>query len=877
MNKSYARVKIILLLILCTLISVAQDKEGFSGYKTVVPGPEYEAGGLHRFIFGDHWRDVWIKPITVPVLDLATFAGGLEPYEVGGGMQTRSLKFYGEDGQRWKFRSINKDPSKLLPEALQNTFAEDVLQDQISSANPFAAVIAAELLEAVDILQAKPIITVLPDDPRLGKFRGEFAGMLGTIEVHPDEVDDDNDVVFFDTEKIKGTFKLFETIEAKRNDKVKPDEFLKARLMDVLIGDWDRHADQWRWAKLEINDWDYWIPIPRDRDQAFAKFDGLGPAIAAYLIPQLTGFEHDYPQIEDLTWNGRHIDRRFLTELAYSKWDSVSNFIQRRITDDVILKAVKMLPEEQFDVAGEELIYKLKSRRDKLDEIIPEYYELVNNVADVYGTYKDDYVLVDRIDDEHTQVTIYNLVQDDLTPKGRPYFKKKFENRMTSEIRIHMLDDDDYVLVKGEVDEGPLVRVIGGSGKDTFADNSIVRGNFLTITPIPDAENATRFYDHGDGSTFIESAGTVIDREEVEEETDLILKYEPEQIDRGVNWILLPDAGYNTTDGIMAGANLSLYSYNFRKEPYEYLQRLSFLYAGLPNSYRLDYFGEFIDVFNNVDFILDMTKSELNFTNYFGFGNENEFDENLYDDKFYRLGQELIFINPQLRYNFSNEVNFSLGLFYEFNESNLDNPQLIDGFRYGKYGFGELQNIGLSTHLKIDSRDNKLFPLEGSYMRVGGRLYYELLDSKEDYFRGEYDLRHYFTFDFPSRSTLALRSSGGKLWGKYPFYHALFIGGEENLRAYTRGRFSGDAAAAFQAELRTLLARPRIIVKGDLGLHVFTETGRVFTNNQSSRKWHPSIGGGLWVSYLERELVLAFSYAYSSDEQNIYFDLSMGF
>src|SRR5690606_38446119 len=120
-------------------------------FVTVIPGPEYEAGKLHRLIFGDHWRDLWTEPVKVPVLDLDNFAGGLKPYEIGGGLQTLSLKFYGADGQRWKFRSINKDPSKLLPEEFHKTFVESVLHDQTSSANPFAAIVASELLNAVGI------------------------------------------------------------------------------------------------------------------------------------------------------------------------------------------------------------------------------------------------------------------------------------------------------------------------------------------------------------------------------------------------------------------------------------------------------------------------------------------------------------------------------------------------------------------------------------------------------------------------------------------------------------------------------------------------------------------------------------------------------
>src|SRR5579862_865799 len=58
---------------------------------TVVAGPMYKAGSLHRSLFGGVYRDVWTTPIRVPVLDLRTTAGGLRPTKEGGGQQTKSL------------------------------------------------------------------------------------------------------------------------------------------------------------------------------------------------------------------------------------------------------------------------------------------------------------------------------------------------------------------------------------------------------------------------------------------------------------------------------------------------------------------------------------------------------------------------------------------------------------------------------------------------------------------------------------------------------------------------------------------------------------------------------------------------------------------
>ncbi len=71
------------------------------------------------------------------------------------------------------------------------------------------------------------------------------------IEIHPD-VDPDAGIKFQDAENIKSTFKLFHRLEEKRSERVDSKSFLKARLVDIFLGDWDRHTDQWKWAKYTI-------------------------------------------------------------------------------------------------------------------------------------------------------------------------------------------------------------------------------------------------------------------------------------------------------------------------------------------------------------------------------------------------------------------------------------------------------------------------------------------------------------------------------------------------------------------------------------------------------------------------------------------------
>ena len=85
--------------------------------------------------------------------------------------------------------------------------------------------------------------------------------------------------------------------------------------MDVFLGDWDRHYDQWRWARYPDGDGYIWQPIPRDRDNAFGRFDGVIAWFARSHVRQFVNFTESYPDIYGLTWTGRALDRRFFAEL----------------------------------------------------------------------------------------------------------------------------------------------------------------------------------------------------------------------------------------------------------------------------------------------------------------------------------------------------------------------------------------------------------------------------------------------------------------------------------------------------------------------------------------------------------------------------------
>src|SRR3954465_4973619 len=81
---------------------------------TVAPGARYRAGWLYSFFLGEHWRDAWTTPIEGPGLGFESSGAGMRLPRLGGGLETKNLHFKSADGRTWAFRSVDKDPTRLL-------------------------------------------------------------------------------------------------------------------------------------------------------------------------------------------------------------------------------------------------------------------------------------------------------------------------------------------------------------------------------------------------------------------------------------------------------------------------------------------------------------------------------------------------------------------------------------------------------------------------------------------------------------------------------------------------------------------------------------------------------------------------------------------
>ena len=384
--------------------------------EVVTPGPGYGAGWFRRLLLGEQWRDLWTTPVEVPVLDLQGFDGGLRPQRRGGGLQTRNLRLKSGNGHAWVFRSVDKDVSGLLDPDTRASIFGDILQDLTSTIHPGAALVVPPFLDAAGVMHAHPQLAVMPDDPELGEFRAMFVGMLGLLE----ERDEASEV---GVDKLKTTLDVFVRLETRPKDEVDSRNYLRARLVDVLVGDWDRHLDQWRWARFDEDGRTVWRPIPRDRDQAFSRFGGILPSVAEYYTKQLAGFGESYPPMDKLTFSGRFTDRRFLVWLDRGTWESETADLVGKITDEVISNAVRQLPSAMYAKGGAELERLLRARRDELVAASRDYYRLLASQVDLRAA-EGETIRVRREPQGTVEVST-------------PRFRRVFVSEETSELRVY--------------------------------------------------------------------------------------------------------------------------------------------------------------------------------------------------------------------------------------------------------------------------------------------------------------------------------------------------------------------------------------------------------------------------------------------------------
>ena len=810
---------------------------------TVVAGKRYESGSVKRFFMGDTYRDLWTTPVTVPVLDLHAFAGGLKVTKEAKGNQTKSLRFKNPAGLAYTFRLVDKY-KVAAPQGWEKSLVGGMARDQISAQHPAGAIIADGFLTAANVLHPTPKLVVLPDDEALGKYRKDFSGKLGWIEPFPNVPERSTWIAgagvdnaparpsgFGGAIEIIDSDSLRALLDASPDDRVDARAYLRARLVDMFLNDWDRHPGNWKWARLTPDG--PWQPVARDRDKVLVSYGGV-IAFAGKVAPELVTFTANYPSMRSLTIHSLDLDRRLLCGLDRASYDSAAVWLQSRFTDDVIEQSLHAMPVEyQHTIPPTAAI--LRARRDQLRTVAAHFYEYLAPFVDIHATDQADRAIVTLLDGRHVDVEV-------RSGDSPPYFLRRFDAAETREVRLYVHDDDDNVVVRGDARPGLRVRIIGGDGNNRIVD---VRGE--------DSDpGLVHIYDQGNVSG-VKYGPAIIKTDTAEETPDFDrrpwMKYAGAErelpIDRGSSFHPVAQLQAPGDLGLVPGLGLSRIRYGFRSYPYASRVGVLGEYSTGVDGYRVTADADRRFESSPLHITATARMSELEVVHFYGYGNNTPAGT---EDHFDVQQQQWTF-NPAIAYALGLYSDIAFGPIVQYSKTeDMPGTFLHDA---QPYGYGDFGQAGLRLGFYRDRHDRKEQPHQKLALNVTASAYPSIWDVRSPYAVLNAVTTSHLTVPVPVHPILALRAGGQKVYGdEFPFHDAAFIGGRATNRGAPRERYAGDASLYGTAELRIPVAHFTVLLPLDTGIYFFGDAARVYMNGDSPGGWHTTQGVGAWIGIL---------------------------
>ncbi|REA64518.1 metallophosphoesterase [Dyadobacter luteus] len=798
-------------------------------------------GQFHNKVFGKHNRDLYLQKYRFPVLDLSTAKGGLTPVKQGGGNQTNSLRLKSADGKEYVLRGLTKDVTRFLPAPFNKMVAAKFLvEDNFLSTNPFAPLSMPALADAIQVYHTNPKLYYVPAQPGLDTYNTVFGGTMNLFEERPNGKKWKNAPFFGNADAILSTPEVVENILENNKNKVDEKWMVRTRLFDFLIGDWDRHDDQWAWASIKQGDGAHiYRPIPRDRDQAFSLYDGAVTGIARLTLPflrQLQSFNPEISSVKWTTWSARLIDRTFLNSLSWEQWQEQVVFIQKNLTDDAIEASFRDWPAEARKMSSASISASIKSRRESLMQIARKHYEFVSKSVNVIGTEEKERFIVERLENGNTSVTVFETGKNGR--QKQQVYHRIFEADVTKEINLYGNGDDDEFIITGNVSKGTKVRAIGGLGKDVFTDSSrVASGSKKTIVYDDLKKNTLAAGPETRDKRSSAYRYNIYDRRSSDSNYDITLP--------------LPILGFNPDDGVLLGGNVNITRYGFKKEPYASVQTFGGSYAFHTRAFKVNYRGDFVNAFKNFDFFLDTYYHGPTYAfNYAGIGNESE--RPVDDPNYYRVRQGALHVFPAIKKRFAGNSGFvALGPYFETNKIQKTAERFITSPENGLDDeiWGTKYYSGAKLQFGFNSVDNIFAPHSG--IRFNSDLSWTTnLQTHYNFAAWRASFSLYKALDTKENVILATQvGTGINFGGGYEFFQMPTLGGKQGLRGYRTERFYGKSSLWHDTDLRIRLGssyNPALPLT--YGLFGSFDHGRVWMEDYYSNQWHFNYGGGIWLA-----------------------------
>ena len=830
---------------------------------------ETKKSGFYRMLWGNHYRDLYSKEIEAPVLNLSKLPNNVRAISEGGGNQSRSLRLIDDNEHEYTVREIRKSAVRFIQskikdhyveDFMQNTIAEDIVQDFYTTAQPYAPFALNPIFEKLDIYNAEPQIVYLPKQKELGIYNEDYGDKLYMFEAHAGDENKDFKRFGEADDIISSKDLLAETRESKKTQ-VDEGNYLKVRLMDFVVGDYDRHYDQWRWAEYEgENDTKTYKTIRRDRDQAFPKYDGLILSVLKMGMIDFRSMEKYDGDVNSVKWMSRYaypLDQAFLKEITWEEWEEQVSFIQENLTDETIEAAFKTLPEAAQDESITSIKTSLKERRDNLMNIAKRYYEYLMSHQIITGTSEKDDFLITR--KENGETTVKLTTSEDIV------FERTYNKDLTKELWIYGLDDEDTFKITGTGDHYIPLKILGGENNDIY-----------------DFENTKRakVYDYkSKKNTFVNDRTNkwLVDSYTINNYNDASRKLDANTV--------FPSIGFDPDAGFKVGVKDTYTTYGLANNPFKTQQSLTAQFYSATSGFEFMYSGEFAHVFYNWNLALDARYTSPNYAiNYFGIGNETTYDDDLRDRDFNRIQIKQWSVKPSLKYR-GDHVQVSIGGGIEALNVNYDLNNVTGdvtapaSFDPTNDVFNNQTYAGAEASFQYKNKTGEIAFIRRGYQFDLVAGYKTNIDEYNNEFTY---LKPTLSVDFPlhpsGMAVLATKVGAHmNFGGDYEFYHGATLGGNQSLRGFRNERFNGETAFYQSTDLRVGLSEIKTnFIPLRIGVSAGFDYGRVWVEDDKSQQWHNSYGGSIFINGF-KALTANVGY-YMSDESNrLLFTLGFAF
>lgn len=801
-----------------------------------------EKSQFFESFWGNHYRDVYGTKVTARTALLDTLYGGLTVIRPGGGHQTKSLRLETKDGKEYNMRALKKSAIQFLETTvfkgingdkyLGNTVPEDIILDFYTAAHPYGAFAIPTLAKAADVYYTTPELYYVPKQKALGKYSDAYGDQLFMIVEKPSEEYTGRKSFGF-PDDIESTDDLLATLREDEEYTLDENAYIRARIFDMLLGDWDRHQDQWRWAVFEEDDKKVFVPIPRDRDQVFANFDGSFLNVLRSLMGTVNQFGVYGEDIIDVEWfnkAGSKLDRALLKRTGKEDWIKEANFIREAIDEKVLEEAFSNLPSEVQGATIEEIKSNFLKRKANLLNIVDRYWEVFIKFQMLTGTDKDDYFEIKRFPDGSTNIKAFRIKDGE---KGDLLFNRTFHSKETNEVWLYGLDDSDTFEVTGVADDAMIIRIIGGQDKDTF---KITEGKKIKV------------YDRNYSESNVEDRGGAYFRFTDFYEANL---YDYKKMPKKGGAIRF-DVGFNPDQGIILDAGYRKTVNDFIENPYGRLTAIDVQYHFLTQGIDARLKKGYAAIVKDYNLIFEGRFTSKNYTeNYFGFGNDTFYNEDQINFDFNRVNLAVYEGGVGL------ERQSDYGSFFQIKYDVQSTEVVSNGNNFIANstfeGIGERFYFGIpSAWYQYKNFDDEIFPTKGMLFEVKGSAIDDLGDSS---LTGVINSSVSFYNALLNSRKLVLKTAAQtqiNVGDRPQFYQLASLGGDNGLRGYRNQRFSGDQSFSASGDLAYEFSKIKTaFFPIDLSAYVGLDLGRVWTEEDSSKQWHSSFGGGFMLQWTQ--------------------------